>query len=87
MTTQKRLAQINATLPGRAYRYDALSRRERDSRAMHTALEAALELHQPIDHGPHNGFSGEPFTECQACTRSWPCPTVTAITEALGGAS
>ena len=51
------------------------------------ALDAVLTRHQPIEHGPTNGWVGEPWAECWACQSEWPCPTVDAIDTALRGES
>lgn len=45
------------------------------------AVERVRALHVSRHHDTSNGWTGEPFTECRGCTRSWPCPTI----EALGG--
>ena len=38
----------------------------------------------PIDRDEEDGDAINVPTTCTACDRDWPCPTVTAINEALG---
>lgn len=48
---------------------DGLARRIEAVRALHTRVTADL----------NSGWIGTPFTECTACSRSWPCPTIRAL--------
>lgn len=57
-----------------------------------SAVEAVLALHSPEEYsggGPESsdgvGCSGCALTEPEGVMPDWPCPTVQAITRALGG--
>lgn len=55
----------------------------RDLRTACNALEAVLELHDS-ESSHYSPFAGRTVTTCGACGESRPCPTVIAITAALG---
>ena len=61
---------------------------EEDVLAMAAALRAVTDLHQPDDGGHCTeciiGHDGDSFTAGAPVHDAWPCPTITAITEALG---
>ena len=50
------------------------------------ALEAVMEIHQKTEHQRAYGFPRADKWEhyCMEDNQSWPCPTVQAITDALG---
>lgn len=50
------------------------------------AVEAVLGLHRPDGHGPNLCDDADCWTGCDSCNNDYPCPTVRAITDALGGA-
>jgi len=46
------------------------------------AIDAVLELHQPVTHDHTNGWTGSAWTECQKCRSThagYPCATVLAL--------
>ena len=52
------------------------------------AVRAVLDKHQPLD--AIHTVTGKPLQVCSGCGRDrdwmpWPCPTVQAVTDALGG--
>lgn len=57
-----------------------------DTGSLARALEAVLELHQKTKHQRAYGFPKADQWEhyCVEDNQTWPCPTVQAITEALG---
>ena len=50
------------------------------------ALQAVTDLHQPRSTVTHSasGHLVDTPGPCTACDWDWPCPTITAVTEALG---
>ena len=74
MSTSDRLDEIEA----RPVAWPWLDRAEGDKNALLTALRAVLDLHEPDGHDPQDSAI------CPPCAEYHPCPTVRAITTALG---
>jgi hypothetical protein len=56
-----------------------------DIPAMHAALTAVLALHGSDGHTPDDCGEPDCWEGCMECTEPYPCPTVRAINDALGG--
>ena len=65
----------------------------KDRAALLAALDAVLAVHQPVDAAMYAGIEPRKVQVCTGCGQDdgnwqrWPCPTVSAINSALGGAS
>ena len=59
-----------------------------DQAKLIAAIEAVVGLHKPVaGHNPacECGIPAGAGASCEECQDAWPCPTVAALTQALGG--
>jgi len=90
-----RLQEIRAraedrTLKPSQYGYldqiEATRKSANDVPTLLAALEAVVAVHVPRVR--HEGWDNcefcDPHDTCSGCGKSWPCPTITAITDAMG---
>jgi len=58
-----------------------------DNARYRAAVESVLALHKPETRTAFgaDGYEEGEYEACTECWDEWPCPTVSAITDALGG--